>query len=106
MLAELILTSALKFSGALRLKILVHLTSRDRIGNMYPSRNPRGVALPKPFKEGAKHPKNLFPERFEESPGLNPRNRFAISGDDIFWIRFGVNSPRLLSRKMRDGGAH
>jgi len=35
-LAEFIPTSALKFSGALRQKILVHLTSRERIDNMCP----------------------------------------------------------------------
>ena len=71
--SELIPTSALKFS----LKILVYLTSRDTIDNLYPSRNPRGVALSKPFKEGAKHPKNLC---------------------DIFGIRFGINSHINLRR--------
>ena len=39
---------------------------------------------------GIRYGKILFPERFKESPGLNPRNRFAISGDDNFAILAGV----------------
>src|SRR3989338_6662727 len=39
---------------------------------------------------GIRYDKILFPERFKESPGLNPRNRFAISGDDNFAILAGV----------------
>ena len=39
---------------------------------------------------GIRYGKILFPERFKESPGLNPRNRFAISGDDNFAILVGV----------------
>ena len=44
---------------------------------------------------GIRYGKILFPERFKESPGLNPRNRFAISGDDNFAILAGVIRRRI-----------
>ncbi|OGX29932.1 MAG: hypothetical protein A2705_01880 [Omnitrophica WOR_2 bacterium RIFCSPHIGHO2_01_FULL_52_10] len=44
---------------------------------------------------GIRYGKILFPERFEESPGLNPQNRKAISGDDNFAILAGVIRRRI-----------